>query len=103
MGTGVFHLGTVRLLDGSTIVFMDALTSRSDQKELNRLNHEYPGWRVWRSRHNSAPAKWVASNLDPQSPHDPTLHGDSAEELENRLEDPPLRIGRPLLDKEVAR
>lgn len=99
----MFHLGTVRLLDGSTIVFMDALTSPSDQKELNRLNHEYPGWRVWRSRQNGAPAKWVASNLDPQSPHDPTLHGDSVEELENRLEDPPLRIGRPLLDKEVAR
>lgn len=81
---------------------MDSLTPQSDKSELDRLNREYPGWRVWRSRRGDTLAGWVASNLDPRSQYDPTLHGDTAEELEGRLKNPPLCIGGLLLDEEVS-
>ncbi len=73
-----------------------------DERELDRLNDEYPGWRVWRSRKDGVPAGWVATNENPHSTFDPTLHGETAEELERLLRCPPHRIGRPLREGEVA-
>ncbi|OOC53875.1 hypothetical protein NOSIN_08730 [Nocardiopsis sinuspersici] len=98
----MFHLGTVRPLDGSTIALMDSTTPQRDQNELDRLNREYPGWRVWRSRNGDVLSGWVATNLNPHSTFDPTLHGDTAEQLERLLKCPPHRIGRPLREGEVA-
>ncbi|WP_017586635.1 hypothetical protein [Nocardiopsis ganjiahuensis] len=80
---------------------MDSLTPQSDRNELDRLNRDYPGWSVWRSRRDDTLAGWVASNLNPRSQYDPTLHGDTADELEDRLKNPPLRIGGLLVDGEV--
>lgn len=79
---------------------MESETPQSDRNELDRLNRDYPGWRVWRSRRSDTLAGWVATNRDPRSPYDPTLHGDTSHELEGRLRNPPLRMGRPLLDGE---
>ncbi|CAL9362796.1 hypothetical protein SUDANB121_00709 [Nocardiopsis dassonvillei] len=81
---------------------MDYPTPQSDRNELDRLNREYPGWRVWRSRDGGTPSGWVATNLDPRSTYDPTLHANSASALERLLMHPPHRIGRPLRDGEVA-
>ncbi|MBB4931869.1 hypothetical protein F4561_002689 [Lipingzhangella halophila] len=61
---------------------------------LARLRREYPGWRIRRSRNGYRLAGWVATNLRDDD-RAPTLHGDTAEELEQQLKDPPQRAGRP--------
>jgi hypothetical protein len=81
---------------------MDYTTPSGDQAELDRLNRDYPGWRVWRSRNGDALAGWVATNENPYCTYDPTLHGDTADELERLLRCPPHRISRPLRAGEVA-
>ncbi|GAA3730377.1 hypothetical protein HDA32_005982 [Spinactinospora alkalitolerans] len=75
----------------------DAAGWVADDGTLERLNREYPNWRVWRSRDDRGrSAAWVATNRTPGSPWAPTLHGDDAGLLEAQLQDPPPAYGRPL-------
>ncbi|MFC7326285.1 hypothetical protein [Marinactinospora rubrisoli] len=58
------------------------------------MNAEYPNWNVWRSVDDlGRPAAWVATNRTRDSLFAPTLHGDTAEKLEQQLRNPPLAAG----------
>ncbi|MUL39705.1 hypothetical protein FZ103_00670 [Streptomonospora sp. PA3] len=68
-----------------------------DQATLERLNRQYPNWKVWRSKDDRGrPAAWVATN---KRGHDsvcaPTLHEPTAAKLEAQLQAPPLRHCKP--------
>ncbi|TQN31154.1 hypothetical protein FHX37_1046 [Haloactinospora alba] len=69
------------------------MTTTQNQDTLERLREDYPGWRIWRSRRGTRPAGWVATSLTPQDGRAPTLHADTAEELELQLKNPPMGIG----------
>ncbi|WP_046470345.1 hypothetical protein [Allosalinactinospora lopnorensis] len=73
-------------------------TTDGEAATLARLNLDYPGWHCWRTHERGRLRAWCASNKDPGSDRAPTLHGDTADQLEAQLKDPPRKRGRTIAE-----
>ncbi|GAA1980436.1 hypothetical protein GCM10009799_01970 [Nocardiopsis rhodophaea] len=70
-----------------------------DRPVIDQLNDKYPDWKVWRSVDDQGrPAAWLATNKTAGSEFAPTLHADSAEQLEAQLQNPGHAHGLALAD-----
>lgn len=76
-----------------------------DEKTLEQVTAEFPGWRVWRPRgRDDRPSSWAATRLDESAGTDPTVIADTAEQLRHLLADQRElveRTGRIPLDLEA--
>ena len=69
--------------------------------DLDRLQAEFPQWRIWRAYDRGRPAGWVATRLLDDDV-EPTITAGTAEQLEARLVRPGRRAGRGLSRAQLA-
>lgn len=63
-----------------------------DTNDLKRLRTAYGKWSIWRSQTKGRLRGWVATNMSAKGCV-PTLHGDTAKDLERQLKNPPRAVG----------